>query len=64
MKPFTRLASVIFGLICLAHIARVITQFQIVIGSHTLPLWISFFAIAFTAIMSMALWRESARQPY
>jgi hypothetical protein len=59
MKPFTRLAAIIFGFICLAHITRIIVQFQIVIGSHTIPLWISFFGVAITAILSMALWRES-----
>jgi hypothetical protein len=64
MKPFTKLASVIFGFLCLAHIIRLITQFQIVIGSHTLPFWISFFAVAFTAIMCMALWRESEKVSY
>ena len=61
MKPFTRLASIIFGIMCIAHILRLIMQFQIVIGSYVLPIWISFFGVAVTAILSMALWKESKK---
>jgi len=39
-RPFTMIAALIFFAMALLHVYRVFTQFQIIIGSHTIPLWI------------------------
>jgi hypothetical protein len=59
MKPFTRIASFIFGIICLLHIVRLLTQGVLIIGTWEAPVWISFFGVAITAILCIGLWRES-----
>ena len=61
MKPFTRIASVIFGIIALLHLLRVIYCVGIVIGSFQLPLWLSAGGFFVTAILSVGLWREAGR---
>jgi hypothetical protein len=62
MKPFTRIASVIFGIISLLHLLRLIYQVEIVIGSYQLPLWINAAGIIVTVILSIGLWKEANRQ--
>lgn len=58
-RPFTWLASAIFALMALAHIYRVFTHFQIVVGSHAIPMWVSYVAIVVTAVLSWMLCREA-----
>jgi len=58
-KPFTWVAAVLFLLGALVHIYRVFTHFQIVVGSHTIPIWCSYIAIAFGLFMSWMLCREA-----
>ena len=60
-RPFTLIAAVIFALMALAHAYRLATHFQIVAGSHALPLWLSIVAIVVTAILAVGLFRESRR---
>ena len=60
-RPFTLIAAVIFALMALAHAYRLATHFQIVAGSHALPLWISIVAIVVTAVLAVGLFRESRR---
>lgn len=58
-KPFTWIASAIFALMALAHIYRLITHFQIVIGSHALPMWVSIVGIIIAGGLSWMLCREA-----
>jgi hypothetical protein len=60
-RPFTLIAAIIFALMALVHIYRLFTDFQIIAGSHKLPMWVSIFAIIVTAILSIGLFRESRR---
>ena len=50
-RPFTWIAAAIFALMALAHIYRLITHFQIVVGSHSIPEWVSIAAIVVTAFL-------------
>ena len=36
MKPFTLIAAIIFGLMALLHVYRLVTHFQVIVGSHTI----------------------------
>ena len=60
-RPFTLIAAVIFALMALIHAYRLFTHFQIVAGSHTLPMWLSIVAIVVTAILAVGLFREARR---
>ena len=60
-KPFTTVAAIIFALMALGHILRLILKFQIVLGSHLLPMWMSMVAILVTAGLSWGLFREARR---
>jgi magnesium-transporting ATPase (P-type) len=58
-RPITTIAAVIFFCIALVHVYRVFTQFQIIIGSHSIPMWISYFGIVIPALLAILLLRES-----
>jgi len=58
-RPFTWIASAIFALMALIHVYRLLTHFQIVVGSHPIPEWVSYVAIVVTAILSWMLCREA-----
>ena len=58
-RPFTWVASAIFALIALGHAYRLFTDFQIIIGSHTIPIWLSWVALVVTAGLSWMLCREA-----
>lgn len=61
MKPFTMIAAIIFGLMALLHVYRLITHFQVIVGSHTIAQEVSWIALIVTAVLSYGLFRE-ARQ--
>ena len=58
-RPFTWIASAIFALMALVHVYRLFTHFQIIIGSHTIPLWCSYIGVIVPAILSWMLCREA-----
>lgn len=58
-RPFTWIASAIFALIALAHVARLITHYQVTIGTHSLPEWLSIVAIVVAGGLSWMLCREA-----
>ena len=49
-----RIASLVTGLISLAHLLRLFLHFQIVIGSHSIPLWLS--GAAFVVFGLLSFW--------
>ena len=59
MKPFTKIAAFVLAVVSLAHLLRLIMHFQIMIGSHTVPYWVSIFGFIAAAVISGGLWRES-----
>ena len=58
-RPFTWIAAAIFAVMAIAHILRLFTHFQVIIGSHHIPMWISYLAIVVTAFLSWMLCREA-----
>ena len=58
-KPITMIAALIFFGMALLHVYRLFTQFQIVIGSHTIPMWWSYFGVVIPALLAILLLRES-----
>ena len=58
-RPFTWIASAIFALMAVVHAYRLITHFQIIVGSHSIPMWVSYVAIVISAFLSWMLCREA-----
>lgn len=61
MKPFTTIAAIIFALMALTHVYRIASNFQVIIGSHTIAQEVSWVALIVTAILSYGLFREARR---
>ncbi len=59
MKPFTTLAAVLLALVALAHGVRLATHCAVVVGSHTMPMWISAVGLIVAAGLAIMLWREA-----
>ena len=60
-RPFTLIAAIIFLVMALAHLLRLFTNFQIVLGSHDLPMWVSIAGLVIAGLMSWGLFREARR---
>ena len=58
-KPFTWIAAALFALAAIVHIVRVFTHFQVVLGTHVIPMWCSYVAIVVAAFLSWMLCREA-----
>jgi uncharacterized integral membrane protein len=53
------IAAAIFALMMLLHVYRLVTDFQIVLGSHSMPMSVSWLAIVVTGVLAVTLYRES-----
>ena len=60
-RPFTLIAAIIFTAMALLHAYRLVTHFQVIVGSHTIAESISIGAIIVTAILAFGLFREARR---
>lgn len=54
-----RVAGTIFGLMCLAHLMRIVMRFQVMLGSHPIPLWLNGVGFIVTGLLAFWLWRLS-----
>ncbi len=52
-----KVASAVFGLVCLAHILRLILGFRIIVGSHYFSRSLSLLAVVVSAFLSIWLWK-------
>lgn len=60
-KPFTLIAAVLFALMAVVHVYRLATGFQISVGSHAIPIGVSWIATALLAVLAVMLFREASR---
>ena len=61
MKPFTKIAAVMIGLIALIHVYRLFNNFTITIGNLEVPHAASIVAALVLSIISIGLWREAKK---
>lgn len=54
-----RLASVVFGLICLVQLLRLIINPELVVAGHQVPLWPSGVALVVLGSLSVWMWKIS-----
>ena len=58
-RPFTMVAAIIFTVIAVAHAYRLMTHFQIVVGSHVIAEWVSYVGVLVPALLAYMLVKES-----
>jgi len=56
-----RVASVIFGIFAIGHVLRLINHAQVTVGTHTIPMGVSWIALIVAAILCIWMWRLSSR---
>ena len=54
-----RIASLLFAVIALVHVVRLLKHAQFIVGSHTIPLWISAPLAVVAALLSLWMWKLS-----
>lgn len=60
-KSFARLAAIVFGLIALAHAARLALRTPVQIGDRTIPLAVSWIGLLVTGALALIGWRTARR---
>ena len=60
-RPFTLIAAIIFALMALVHVYRIMTNFQVTLGTHEIGQGVSWVAVAVAAVLSVGLFREALR---
>jgi len=62
-KMLGLVAGIIFLVIAVGHLLRLILKFQIVLGSHPLPLWLSWVGLLVAGFLAYAGLRLSRTPP-
>lgn len=57
-----RVASVIFGLVSIAHLVRISIRFEVLVAGHLVPLWASALAFVIFGGLSLWMWKLSNTQ--
>lgn len=59
MKPASLMAVIIFSLVAIAHLLRLLSQVQVLVGGVTIPMWVSVVGLIVPGALAVALWREA-----
>jgi len=59
MKTGSLLAVIVFILVAIAHLMRIVSGTEIVIGGIDIPQWISVVAVIVPGLIAWLLWKES-----
>jgi hypothetical protein len=60
MKPFSTFGSFLFGLIAVAHLARVIFAWTVSVNAVVIPVWPSVAIFIGLGVLSVLIWREAS----
>ena len=60
-RPFTLIAAIIFALMALVHVYRIMTDFQLIVGTHVIAPVASWIGAIVAAVLSIGLFREAMR---
>jgi hypothetical protein len=60
MKPFSTFGSFLFGLIAVAHLARVIFGWTVTVNAVVIPMWPSVAIFIGLGLLSVLMWREAS----
>ena len=59
MKTGSLLAVIVFILVAIAHLMRIVSGTEIVIGGNNIPQWISVVGVVVPGLIAWLLWKES-----
>jgi len=59
MKSGSLIAFVLLLLVFVGHLARLVFNIELVIGTTVMPMWLSVIALVVTGVAVLLLWRES-----
>ena len=59
-KTGLRVASILFAIFAIGHILRLINHAQVTLGTHTIPMGVSWVALIVAALLSIWMWRLSS----
>jgi hypothetical protein len=59
-KTGLRVASILFAIFAIGHLFRMINQIPVQVGSHQIPMGVSWVALIIAAILCIWLWRLSS----
>jgi hypothetical protein len=60
-KPFTVLAAALFALVALAHLLRLIFDWEVTFNGAVVPMWASMLGLVIAAGLAAGLWLESRK---
>jgi hypothetical protein len=52
-----RVASILFGVFAVGHLLRLVNQAQATVGTHTVPMGVSWIALIVAIILCVWFWR-------
>lgn len=61
MKPAVWVAICFLSLIALAHIARLVLDVEVTVGSVAVPMWASIPAVVGPAALAVWLWKQERK---
>jgi hypothetical protein len=56
-----RVASVVFGLVCLLQLVRLLTRFEVLVSGYVMPYWPNAVALVVAGLLSYWMWWLSSR---
>jgi hypothetical protein len=59
MKTGSLLAIIVFTIVAVAHLLRLVDGTQIVVGSTTIPMWVSVPGALLPGLIVVLLWMEA-----
>ena len=59
MRPFTKIAALLFGIIALAHLYRIFRPFEVTVAGTSVPQAASIVGLIVAGVLALMLWRES-----
>lgn len=60
-RPFATIGAIVFGIVAIVHLLRLVRHFHLIIGTHLIPLWVSWPGVIVPGVLAIGLWRESRR---
>ncbi len=59
MQTGSLLAIIVFTIVALAHLLRLVDGTQIVVGSTSIPMWVSILGVLAPGLIAIQLWKET-----
>lgn len=59
MKTGSLLAIIVFTIVALAHLYRLVSGVEVLMGGSTVPQWVSIPGVLVPGLIAFLLWKES-----